>query len=176
MKSVMMAVAAVLVLGSTAFAGWYVGPGYAYYPAVPAYVYPALCRRTLLIRPRHTSHIRLWWRRRSWRPRRFGLAVRWSLGLPARCISSAVPCGTPFARSCLSAGPDLQKLWRHAHACRGHAHFWRNPCRDSRPRPHSGLSPLTVRHFARRPPSVILGAWAIVTVISPSESLPPRWR
>jgi hypothetical protein len=43
MRNLVIAVAVVLMLSSTAWAGWYVGPtvGYAYYPAVPAYVYPA---------------------------------------------------------------------------------------------------------------------------------------
>ena len=43
MKNLVIAVAVVLMLSSTAWAGWYVGPtvGYAYYPAVPVYVYPA---------------------------------------------------------------------------------------------------------------------------------------
>jgi hypothetical protein len=42
MKSLAIAVAAVLVLGSAAYGGWYVGPtvGYAYYPAAPVYAYP----------------------------------------------------------------------------------------------------------------------------------------
>jgi hypothetical protein len=41
MKNLMIAVAAVLVLNSTAYGGWYVGPtvGYAYYPPVPVYAY-----------------------------------------------------------------------------------------------------------------------------------------
>lgn len=43
MKSMLIAVAAVLLLGSTAYGGWYVGPtvGYAYYPRVPVYAYRA---------------------------------------------------------------------------------------------------------------------------------------
>jgi hypothetical protein len=43
MKTLMIAVALVLVLGSTAYGRWYVGPppGYAYYPAAPVYAYPA---------------------------------------------------------------------------------------------------------------------------------------
>jgi hypothetical protein len=42
-KNLMIAVALVLLLGSTASAAWYVGPrvGYAYYPAAPVYAYPA---------------------------------------------------------------------------------------------------------------------------------------
>ena len=43
MKSLIAAAVVVLLLGSTACGAWYVGPtvGYAYYPAVPAYAYPA---------------------------------------------------------------------------------------------------------------------------------------
>jgi hypothetical protein len=43
MKNLVIAVAMVLMLGSTAYGGWYVGPtvGYAYYPGVPMYAYPA---------------------------------------------------------------------------------------------------------------------------------------
>ena len=43
MRNLIIAVAVVLMLGSTAYGGWYVGPtvGYAYYPAVPVYAYPA---------------------------------------------------------------------------------------------------------------------------------------
>ncbi len=42
MRNLLIAVAVVLMLGSTAYGGWYVGPtvGYAYYPA-PVYAYPA---------------------------------------------------------------------------------------------------------------------------------------
>ena len=42
MKNLVMVAAVVLMLGSTAYGGWYVGPtvGYAYYPAVPVYAYP----------------------------------------------------------------------------------------------------------------------------------------
>ncbi len=42
MKSLVIAVAAVLLVSSTAYGGWYVGPtvGYAYYPAAPVYAYP----------------------------------------------------------------------------------------------------------------------------------------
>jgi hypothetical protein len=43
MKNLLIAVAAVLLLSSTAYGGWYVGPtvGYAYYPGAPVYAYPA---------------------------------------------------------------------------------------------------------------------------------------
>jgi hypothetical protein len=43
MKTLLIAVAAVLMFSSTAWGGWYVGPtvGYAYYPAAPVYAYPA---------------------------------------------------------------------------------------------------------------------------------------
>lgn len=43
MRTMIAAIAAVLLLGATAQAGWYVGPvgGYAYYPAAPVYVAPA---------------------------------------------------------------------------------------------------------------------------------------
>ena len=43
MKNIILAVAVVVMLGSTAYGGWYVGPsvGYAYYPAAPVYAYPA---------------------------------------------------------------------------------------------------------------------------------------
>lgn len=45
MKNVMIAIALFLLLGTTAYGGWYVGPtyGYAYYPYAvqPAYAYPA---------------------------------------------------------------------------------------------------------------------------------------
>jgi hypothetical protein len=43
MKNLIIAVAVFLMLGSTAFGGWYVGPtyGYAYYPGAPVYAYPA---------------------------------------------------------------------------------------------------------------------------------------
>ncbi len=43
MKTFVIALAVVLLLGSTVQAGWYVGPvrGYAYYPAAPAYAYAA---------------------------------------------------------------------------------------------------------------------------------------
>ena len=42
MKTLMVAIALVLLLGSTAQGAWYVGPtvGYAYYPAAPVYAYP----------------------------------------------------------------------------------------------------------------------------------------
>jgi hypothetical protein len=42
MKNLIIAVALVLLLGSTAYGRWYVGPraGYAYYPAAPVYAYP----------------------------------------------------------------------------------------------------------------------------------------
>ena len=39
MKSILVAIALVLLLGSTAYGGWYVGPWGAYYPA-PVYAYP----------------------------------------------------------------------------------------------------------------------------------------
>ncbi len=44
MKNLLIAVAVLLALGSTAYGGgWYVGPsvGYAYYPGTPVYAYPA---------------------------------------------------------------------------------------------------------------------------------------
>ena len=43
MKNLMIVAAVVLLLGSTAYGGWYVGPtaGYAYYPAAPVVAYPA---------------------------------------------------------------------------------------------------------------------------------------
>ena len=44
MRNVLVAVLVVLLLGSTAYGGWYVGPRavYAYYPPVgPVYAYPA---------------------------------------------------------------------------------------------------------------------------------------
>ena len=41
MKSIFAAVAVVLLLGSTAYGQWYVGPRVAYYPAAPVYAYPA---------------------------------------------------------------------------------------------------------------------------------------
>ncbi len=43
MKSLIIAVALVLLCGSTAFAGWYAGPvvGYRYYAPAPVYAYPA---------------------------------------------------------------------------------------------------------------------------------------
>ena len=37
MKSILSAIAVVLLLGSAAYGDWYVGPGVAYYPAAPAY-------------------------------------------------------------------------------------------------------------------------------------------
>jgi len=40
MKSVLAAIAVVLLLGSTAYAQWYVGPRAVYYPAAPVYAYP----------------------------------------------------------------------------------------------------------------------------------------
>jgi len=48
MKSLVVAIAVVLMAGSAAYGGWYVGPtvGYAYYPAAPTYAYPA----TLVVR------------------------------------------------------------------------------------------------------------------------------
>jgi hypothetical protein len=43
MKNVMIAIAFFLLIGSTAYGGWYVGPtvGYSYYAPAPAYAYPA---------------------------------------------------------------------------------------------------------------------------------------
>ncbi|MEN6407668.1 MAG: hypothetical protein ABFC77_14505 [Thermoguttaceae bacterium] len=46
MKNLMLVAVAILLLGSTAYGGWYVGPtvGYAYYPypvVEPVYAYPA---------------------------------------------------------------------------------------------------------------------------------------
>jgi hypothetical protein len=43
MKTLIIALTAVLLLSSTAYGGWYVGPtaGYAYYPGVPVYAYSA---------------------------------------------------------------------------------------------------------------------------------------
>ena len=43
MKNLLIAVAVLLLLGSTAYGGWYVGPtvGYSYYAAAPVYAYPA---------------------------------------------------------------------------------------------------------------------------------------
>ncbi len=43
MKGLIIAVALLLVLGSTAYGGWYVGPtvGYRYYAPAPVYAYPA---------------------------------------------------------------------------------------------------------------------------------------
>ena len=43
MKTLIMALGIVLLVGSTAFAGWYVGPRVvrAYYPYGPVYAYPA---------------------------------------------------------------------------------------------------------------------------------------
>lgn len=51
MKNLIIAVAMVLLLGSTAYGDWYPGPsvGYAYYPAGPVYGYPA---PVLVARPR----------------------------------------------------------------------------------------------------------------------------
>lgn len=42
MKSITIAVALFLLLGSTAWGGWYVGPtvGYTYYAPAPVYAYP----------------------------------------------------------------------------------------------------------------------------------------
>jgi hypothetical protein len=41
MKNILAAVALVLLLGSTAYGQWYVGPRAVYYPAAPVYAYPA---------------------------------------------------------------------------------------------------------------------------------------
>jgi hypothetical protein len=43
MKTIAIALTAILLLGATVQAGWYVGParGYAYYPAAPVYAYAA---------------------------------------------------------------------------------------------------------------------------------------
>ena len=41
MKSILAAIAVVLLLGSTAYGQWYVGPRAVYYPASPYYAYPA---------------------------------------------------------------------------------------------------------------------------------------
>ncbi len=41
MKSILAAVAVVLLLGSTAYGQWYVGPRAVYYPAAPVYAYPS---------------------------------------------------------------------------------------------------------------------------------------
>jgi len=43
MKNLLIVVAVLLLLGSTAYGGWYVGPtvGYRYYAAAPVYSYPA---------------------------------------------------------------------------------------------------------------------------------------
>ena len=43
MKTLIVAIAVCLLLGSTAYGGWYVAPArvQAYYPMVPAYAYPA---------------------------------------------------------------------------------------------------------------------------------------
>jgi hypothetical protein len=42
MKNLIIALAVLLVLGSTAYGGWYVGPVRAYYaPVAPMYAYPA---------------------------------------------------------------------------------------------------------------------------------------
>jgi hypothetical protein len=42
MKTLIIAIAVALLLGSTAYGGWYVGPtvGYAYYGPAPVYAYP----------------------------------------------------------------------------------------------------------------------------------------
>jgi hypothetical protein len=51
MKNLIIAVAMVLALGSTAYGQWYAGPtvGYSYYPAGPVYGYPA---PVMVARPR----------------------------------------------------------------------------------------------------------------------------
>jgi hypothetical protein len=41
MKNILAAVALVLLLGSTAYGQWYVGPRAVYYRAAPVYAYPA---------------------------------------------------------------------------------------------------------------------------------------
>jgi hypothetical protein len=43
MKNLIIAIAVILLLGSTAYGGWYVGPTMvrAYYPVAPVYAYPA---------------------------------------------------------------------------------------------------------------------------------------
>jgi hypothetical protein len=41
MKSILTAMAVVLLLGSTAYGQWYVGPRAVYYPAAPVYAYSA---------------------------------------------------------------------------------------------------------------------------------------
>jgi hypothetical protein len=41
MRSIFAAIAVVLLLGSTAYGDWYVGPRVVYYPAAPVYAYPA---------------------------------------------------------------------------------------------------------------------------------------
>ena len=43
MRHLVVAIAVLLLLGSTAYGGWYVGPRvvYAYPPAAPVYAYPA---------------------------------------------------------------------------------------------------------------------------------------
>ena len=43
MKTLVAAIAVLLLLGSTTYGGWYVAPRavYAYYPAAPVYAYPA---------------------------------------------------------------------------------------------------------------------------------------
>jgi len=40
MKSILIALAVVLLLSSTACGGWYYGPRAVYYPAAPVYAYP----------------------------------------------------------------------------------------------------------------------------------------
>lgn len=53
MKNLIIAVAVVLALGSTAYGQWYAGPtvGYAYYPDQPVYAAPAPAT-VLVARPR----------------------------------------------------------------------------------------------------------------------------
>jgi hypothetical protein len=43
MRKMMLAIAVFLLVGSTAFGGWYMGPtvGYSYYAPAPVYAYPA---------------------------------------------------------------------------------------------------------------------------------------
>ena len=59
MKTLMVAIVVCLLLGSTAYGGWYVAPArtYAYYPMVPAYAYPPRSWRLFRMR-----FIRPWWR------------------------------------------------------------------------------------------------------------------
>jgi hypothetical protein len=93
MRNLTIAVAVLLLLGSTAYGGWYVGPAYAYYPPVYAYPAPVLAGPQVVYAPVVPGPVVApgpWW---AGRPVVVGPAGR--VYLPGRPVRNAVRAVLP---------------------------------------------------------------------------------